>query len=86
MYPCTWIPGCVGFLLSVFLDISRYSYTCMYECIYVCMVFSSTFSLSFCFVLFSPVRERVLDFLEEVRMREEGGSRGEKGELWPEEN
>lgn len=83
---CTWIPGCVGFLLSVFLDISRYSYTCMYECIYVCMVFSSTFSLSFCFVLFSPVRERVLDFLEEVRMREEGGSRGEKGELWPEEN
>lgn len=53
---------------------------------HVYIVFSSTFSLSFCFVLFSPVRERVLDFLEEVRMREEGGSRGEKGELWPEEN
>lgn len=60
----------------------------MHVYVYGCVraVFSSTFSLSFCFVLFSPVRERVLDFLEEVRMREEGGSRGEKGELWPEEN
>ena len=38
---CTWIPGCVGFLLSVFPDISRYSYTCMHLCMHaricVCM-------------------------------------------------
>lgn len=51
VYLCTWIPGCVGFLLSVFLDISRYSYTCMYVYMYVWFFrrrFLSRF-VSFCF-------------------------------------